>query len=215
MKKLICLWVAIVFIGCDSDTESGNAGVIMPLAIGNEWHYLIEHYDSTGTQITATGPSEFILTDTTQINGLTGYAEKLSVFGYYYTNKQGGLYGNYCFDTCKEELIVPYPAPVGYWFNRRTTPSTYFDAWDEIHYDTVYWRVTVVATDTLVEVPAGRFLCYKYYEDHLSQRSGIRNRNVYCYAPNRGKVYTEEYHVEDDGTWILDHRRLLTSMSVK
>lgn len=224
VKKLIALCsVALLGLGCDSDSSSSTSGnVIMPLAIGNKWCDATEWYTDGILDTTINGC--YRLTEAEQIDSLICYREEYGVttgFTRYYSNRSDGLWLVSCrgiIGGCLKRLYIPYPATVGTALEPDTSIYRQIDSsnggWREYE-DTAITALTLVSVDTLVEVPAGSFHCYKYEYVHLNSRADrSRWSTFYCYAVNIGQVYSEVSYT-DTGIKKFAVRSSLTSLELK
>jgi hypothetical protein len=228
MKKIIALcFIAVLGLGCDSDPggSSTSGDVIMPLKVGNEWCYATEWYTNGSLDTTFNGC--YKITNAELIDSLVCYYDNEDDPGgndipfKYYTNRSDGLWVVFCGGIaggCWKKLSIPFPATIGTALTPDTSIYTQVDSanggWKE-YQDTIISALTLVSLDTLVEVPAGSFHCYKY--ENVQQNSGNEKGGAgefYCYAVNKGLIYSELSYF-DKGIKRFAMRNALISLILK
>lgn len=191
-QSLLILALLPLLIGCTDElpTVDGRDGIIMPLAVGNQWVGKLTTYNTTGDPVA-------LRLDTIQIVSFdvagnpTPDGTKLFTdqdgYQFWYTGE--GLWANNttCFGM---GLSAKYPALAPDTFatvrtqallGTGTAPTDVTSAWQ------------VVSIDTAVTVPAGTFHCY-YYRRVAFEPQGGRLQTVASafYAPQIGPVLMEQ-----------------------
>jgi len=163
---LIVLFSLLVVGDCkkrivDSELEQSpiDSTTIMPLKIGNIWSYKVTRLDISRNVDTVLTYHR-ILTSSIIINNERWYDDS---GGYIYTNKPGGLWKAINDDT---NYFALYPAKV----------NDKFPIWLD--------TAVVISTDSLIEVPAGKYRCYVYKASYSTR----------FFSPGIGLIYGEEFY---------------------
>jgi hypothetical protein len=158
----------------NSATEiAANApGVILPLAVGNQWVMDNTGFDSLGTK-TVYPIDTITVAHDTLLNGEHWYTIKGDE-SHIYANKPDGWYSLNTL-THQTFMVMKYPAASGDSFFH------YFDA------------LKVLTTDTLITIPSGQYKCYCYY------RGGYLNEYYDFYCPNIGEIKFESHQITAGG----------------
>lgn len=181
MKYSLLSFLAGAFFGCTSNS-------IMPLTVGNNWHYRWAHFNSFGDTLKKQENYVLVIEDTIIDNQHWSQIRKNygdTIFTKSYAmNRSDGLYKFFRLAET-QSLDLPYPAAVGATAVRRDTINP-----ETIMVDSVY----VQSTNQSVTVPAGIFNSYLYHRTHIytnTINSEIQSHTVTSdeyYAPGVGFV---------------------------
>jgi hypothetical protein len=173
--------VALVFLGCASKQ-------IMPLEVGNKWHYRWAYFSSFGDTLKKQNNHILIDRDTSIASESwslirKNYGDTISTYSFA-TNRSDGLHRFFRLSST-QYLDLPYPAEVGTIAVKRDTLDS-----ETIMVDSVYLQ----STDELVAVPAGVFRSYHYLRTSIytktinsETRSHVSTSEEF-YAPGIGFV---------------------------
>ena len=192
MKYIFILFIGVL-AGCKSSTspdDQPTSDKIMPLAVGNYWHYNVTAEYAGDTVVEEL--IEQLVRDT-----LVGTEHWYSMshnfweFGYFYTNRSDGLhhYINIAAPLPPTTGVwIPYPVAIGVKTATYQNPS--FGASGSIY---------LKATKVPVTTPAGNFLCHHYVESIVTwgDTSNFNDADTsvteHFFAPNVGRVRTDRY----------------------
>lgn len=165
--------LAGLILSCSDDdkvTNSEPSEEIMPLAIGNQWTFVIVGIDSLGDTVSLDSQSTTIVGDTV-ISGQTWYQYQTDVIQSsdlpVLRNGDEGLWITGPDATDLPYLVAKYPAMTGEMWTNAVGDDT----------------LTVSATRAPVVVPAGSFECIEYV---IHRPSGDSTINFY--APGTGLI---------------------------
>ncbi|TAL70857.1 MAG: hypothetical protein EPN82_00715 [Bacteroidetes bacterium] len=185
--KLFLLIISLIIsIGCqDNSTNTNNSNYIIPLALGNYWVYRNDGYDTLGQYHGSYNDTlKIVSEDNIKIGKIYGF-----INGDLITecmNKSDGFYFIYDYSPqpIESTMVFKYPGFAGEIFNSN------------------FGIANIESTDTLVEVPAGKFHCYKYkinrsFSDRMTQE-------IYYISPGIGEIYIETLLTYSDNKLDLD-----------
>lgn len=207
--KNVLILSALIFtcciLGCSEDTNGPSSnGVIMPLAVGNEWVYKVTRYNIGGMVDTVYIDTLSII-GTKLHNGRTVYVFNTDVLG---ENRDNGYWnGLPFFDTLS--LLAKYPCTIGETFRRDTLYTVDYDSIGHKSYDTTTIDFSCKETSLPVSVSAGSFISYFYQISTNSLVHPYKNRIDLLYSPNIGEVLSYNYAWND--TLYLYYKRELMS----
>lgn len=191
MKYTLFFLAALTLFGCDSNASpsaNNTGGQIVPLKIGNYWHYRLTLFDGLAEVVKGVQENYTRVVRDTIIAGERWYV-LLKTFGttppdsgeVFATNRSDGYYELF---VTTPQLKIPYPANSGEKFVRRyTTPAEFIDS------------IYVGSTDTSVTVPAGTFSTY-HYRHVVSYGDTYYSDNYY--VPGVGLAYFIGYPINSD-----------------
>jgi hypothetical protein len=211
MAKYVLLLIAAMLLlgGCSEDsTGPSSNGVIMPLAVGNEWVYKVTQYGGNSS-IDTTYFDTLRIRQSAFYNGDSVYSFNSSAAG---TNRPDGYYKTFG-STFK--ILAKYPSFSGEVYLIDTLLGVMWDTTDEL--DTFFITYSCELTNTYTTVPAGSFLSNKYLshttgtyrESPGEPRVKFENLIESWYAPNIGEIKTMDYVWSD--SLVLSTKRELVS----
>lgn len=189
--------------------ENQSDGVIMPLAVGNYWHYNFTEYDTLGNLIetsidTIEIKKNSIVDDSTWYNARESGADSV-----YFINTESGLW--YKCSGCDDDshLIAPYPVENNF------THNAWFETYQVIYenedgsfsedYVTTAIRIKC-ELDVIINVNGTQYNTIKYSlkpyfvdfgESEVRFAKEIEWETYY--VPDLGKVYEERYVITSTG----------------
>ena len=210
MKYIFILLTGVLIASCKSNSTSSDdqptTDKIMPLAVGNYWHYNVVGFNYYGDTNMFKEVIERIARDT-----LVGTELWYSLssngweFGEYFTNRSDGLhrYLDY-FDNLPPitGLWIPHPVTIG-------VKKTTYENLSQGTSGSIYLK----ATNVPVTTAAGSFLCHQYVESIVSwQDTSIVNERdtsitEHFFAPGVGRVRTDRY--DEDDPYIYETQELI------
>ena len=177
--RTILIICSCLFSACSDyppDPIIEKPDVLLPLAIGNEWHYTEIKSDSANTQVSETDTVTYKVMQRLPGENQAYFAVQISrnsssyqTFSYL-ANKSDGLWeledNSFPFSY---NLLFKYPAVVGDQYSQGA------------------FIVTVRAIDTLVATADSSFFCYQYHFEPVNVQNYLSNSDIF-YAPNIGYV---------------------------
>jgi hypothetical protein len=165
----------------DDDNSAGSdgnsaAGVIWPLAVGNEWNYVYFEYDSTGAPLDE-GADKILITDTTTIDEISWYAANTETM---LQNRSGGCWWIPAGGGAPS-VLFKYPAAVG-----------------DVYTSGGLNELVMQLQDKNVQVTVGQqaYIAYKYKRLYI----GSDLRQYYYVVPSVGIVKWED--TDESGSYI-------------
>ncbi len=190
----ISLLIILLAASCsDKSTNPQPTGVLIPLAIGNQWQYAGTDYDSSYEIGVDTVLLEIV--KDTLIQNMTFYIVTADSVRdpeiFWPSNQSDGMWVFIPFDSTLA-LAFKYPASVGDWVIFEND------------------SVVVVSTNASVTVPGGTFSCYQYN----TYSSGTGLEQIWYFSPNLGLVKTEDYSKTPGGRLYVDEQLELISFNL-
>jgi hypothetical protein len=184
--------VALFIAGCKKDDATtapeSPAHVIMPLAVGKEWHYADTSFGQSGSSTVTYNTLAIVGSSEVQYQGSP---VQLYHYNWQPPSPQVGkmLVCNDAAGLCSygaltaigttilgKDLMVKYPAVVG--DNWRRAGLRIYTNGSVTASDTI--TITCVATNETLVTPAGTFHCYVYSYQNLDTTVQIESRNYYA-----------------------------------
>lgn len=166
----------MLFFGCNNSESVKptpvDTSVILPLKIGNSWHYKSYEYDTTG-KLTDTWNIYYQVIDQFYVGynlvskmKITNDLTNDTMYLFYFNKADGCYWGFYDSSVFKSVLYYKYPGKAG-------------DIWK-----LRYGSVKIISINETFTCPAGSFNCYKYDMNPEDSTS----RNFDFLAPGIGLV---------------------------
>ena len=201
--------------GCSEDsTGPSSNGVIMPLAVGNEWVYKVSFYNSDGT-VNNTFFDTLRIYDKLYDGQDTIYA--FTNNDRYNSNDVGAnrADGYYTLSPGPLKIQAKYPTYSGEVFRIDTLRGSTLDP------GTIVMTYSCELTNTTIGIPAGSYMCTKYrihsvgtyQEDSTKPIENFENLSECWYAPGIGEVKNLFYSWDD--SLLLAYKRELVSYHLK
>lgn len=163
---LICV-TGLLSLRCENQTSSveNHDVYLIPMAVGNQWHYQRDLLDSLGNVLATTNETVRIYGDTLVGNlrwyGFTGQGYRI--------NKREGVW------QLVPTSYLEFPIDLGDSVLQGNGPTS----------------VRLISKGTRITVPAGTYVCFEYEETNPQQNNSVVNR--YFLAPSLGVVRKAAY----------------------
>ena len=163
--------IIVIVVGCRKDDilvnpQSESNGII-PLAVGNQWIYSLNAYDTTGNVAISTSTTYQVVSDTVH-NGIRWF----HLSNFYCTNQNLGLFSS------DGLLALKYPAA----------------ARDSFYVNATVGYMHVLSVDTTITIPLGTYHCYAYTNNQSISPGMIESsREIVYVSPKVGMIKGEIY----------------------
>lgn len=215
LKSLMLAFLTLLSITCSDnptqpqgDTPVSRENSIIPLAVGNEWQMKRTQFALNG-DIENVDTLSFSIDSVFTVSGHMWYhfnPDRLM------SNRPDGLWQKDIYQG-DESLWRRYPAKVGDTTDRGVHFLTSIQ-------DSARMLYIVVATDTMITVPAGSFRCVEYQMRYLDRQGrlvpGFESVYNYSdfYSPGVGFILTEQFDGDPGGPIFLWFRRELMHVTL-
>jgi hypothetical protein len=173
MRTIIISVITIIalLLGCRKDDllvnpQSESNGII-PLAVGNQWIYSLNAYDTTGNIKISTSSTYQVMGDSVN-SGVRWFR----ISNFYCTNKNLGLFSSDGLLALKYPTFVP----------------------DSFYVNATVGYIHVISIDTMITIPLGTYHCYAYASDQpISPGMTGSSYEVMYVSPKVGPIKAEIY----------------------
>lgn len=202
-QYLLFILTALLIYNCSESTESYTSSFgLIPLAIGNQWHYQLTTYDSSGVIKSYDNITTSVERDTS-IDGIKWYGYSDVPAGIWYTNKWRSGYWIY------ETLNSGYSSPDTSWLVYKY-PTHVGDIYE--HFES---QIEVINIDEIVLVSAGEFKVIHLVFTYTPPLNYLFDSFEIFIAPGIGIIKTMQIGKNYDGTKFVAFKEELESYSIR